>query len=244
MSKMEGTRPAGISTTAVFADLADLDAIVDLASDPMITGFTTNPTLMRGAGLTDYEAFARLLLEKITSHPVSLEVCADDPAEIVRQATVISGWGENVYVKVPITTTAGMDLTPVAATLSHSGVKVNVTAIFTPDQVSRAADALDGGAPSYVSVFAGRIADAGVDPTPIVADAVKKVNARRGSQIIWASPRQVFNLVQADSVGCHVITMTPDLLKKIALLGKDLEEFSRETVQMFHRDAQASGLSI
>lgn len=233
-----------IRTTRVFADLADLDAIVELATDPRISGFTTNPTLMRSAGLTDYEAFARLLLEKVESHPISLEVCADDPAEIERQARLLATWGANVVVKVPITTTKGEDLTPVAATLSRDGIKVNLTAVFTLDQVQRAAEALDGGASSYVSVFAGRIADAGVDPVPVVAEAVRIVDARVGCEVIWASPRQVLNLVQADSVGCHVITMTPDLIKKIESLGKDLESFSLETVAMFHRDAQAAGLNL
>ena len=232
------------SKTRIFADGAELDAIIDFVADPLIAGFTTNPSLMKNAGLSDYEGFARLLLEKVTDHPVSLEVCADEPEEIARQARVIAGWAKNVFVKVPITTTNGEDLTPVAGTLSHSGIQVNVTAVFTARQVERAADALDGGAASYISVFAGRIADAGVEPLPIVAEAVRIVEDRHGSEIIWASPRQVLNLVQADSVGCHVITMTPDLLKKLPLLGRDLEEFSRETVQMFHRDAQAAGLTI
>ncbi len=233
-----------IRTTKIFADGAHLDSIVELAADPLISGFTTNPTLMRAAGLEDYEAFARLLLEKITDHPVSFEVCADDPEEIARQALVISGWGPNVFVKVPITTTRGEDLTRLAGQLSRSGVKVNVTAIFTINQMRLATAALDGGAASYVSVFAGRIADAGVDPIPIVAESVEITNACTGPEVIWASPREVLNLVQADSVGCHVITMTPDLLKKVGLLGKDLDQFSRETVEMFLRDAQASGFSI
>lgn len=234
----------GIRTTRVFADGADLDSIVGMAAEAAIAGFTTNPTLMRSAGLRDYEGFARAVIDKVAGRPVSFGVCADDPAEIDRQARVITGWGHNVYAKVPVTTTRGDDLTGLAAELSHSGVKVNVTAVFTTEQAGRAVAALDGGAPSFVSVFAGRIADAGVDPVPVVGEAVRLADACDGPRIIWASPRQVFDLLQADSVGCHVITMTPDLFRKVDLLGKDLEEFSRETVGMFLRDARSSGLTI
>jgi transaldolase len=231
-------------STRIFADGADLETIIALQSDPRISGFTTNPTLMRSSGLSDYQEFARRLLEVVQSHPVSLEVCADEPHEIRRQAEVLAGWGSNVYVKVPITTTQGETLTPVIKDLAGAGVKVNVTAVFTVAQVERAVVALDGGPASFVSVFAGRIADAGVDPIPIVSESVKLANDCRGPEVIWASPREVFNLIQADSVGCHVITMTVDVLKKLSLLGKDLDEYSRETVQMFYRDAQAAGLSI
>lgn len=230
--------------TKLFADGADLDSIVDLLADPRVEGFTTNPTLMRQAGLADYESFARTLLEKVTALPVSLEVCADDPTEILRQARVISGWGDNVYVKVPVTTTSGEALSDVGRELSRDGVKVNMTAVFTVAQVERLADALDGGAPSYISVFAGRIADAGIDPIPIVAEAVRSVNDRNGSEVIWASPREILNVVQASAVGCHIITLTPSLLAKLDHIGKDLDTFSLETVAMFHRDATESGLSI
>jgi transaldolase len=230
--------------TRIFADGADLASIQAMRSDPRISGFTMNPTLMRSAGLTDYEQFARLLLETVTSHPVSLEVCADEPGEIRRQAERLASWGSNVFVKVPITTTRRESLTPVVRDLAGAGVQINVTAVFTVAQVERSVIALTGGPASFVSVFAGRIADAGVDPLPIVAESVKLANDTSGSEIIWASPREVLNLVQADSVGCHVITMTEDLIKKLPLLGKDLEEFSRETVEMFHRDASAAGLSI
>jgi transaldolase len=199
---------------------------------------------MRSAGLTDYEQFARTLLEAVDEHPVSLEVCADEPGEIRRQAARLAGWGSNVFVKVPITTTTGEPLTPVVKDLASDGVKVNVTAIFTVAQVEQSVLALDGGPPSFVSVFAGRIADAGVDPVPVVAESVRLANDCNGPEVIWASPREVLNLVQARTVGCHVITMTLDLLKKLSLLGKDLEEFSRETVEMFYRDAQAAGLCI
>jgi transaldolase len=239
-----GSVTATVRRTRIFADGADVDSMVALLGDPAISGFTTNPTLMRAAGHRDFEAFARDLLGKVTDHPVSLEVCADDPKEIQRQAMIISGWGENVFVKVPVTTTGGKDLTPLAGDLAASGVKVNVTAVFTVEQARAAAIAVNGGAPSYVSVFAGRIADAGVDPVPVIAEAVRIAEACAGPEIIWASPREVLNLVQADSVGCHIITMTPDLINKLHLIGKDLLEFSRETVQMFHRDAVASGLTV
>lgn len=234
----------GIRTTRLFADGADLDTIVAMAAEAAVAGFTTNPTLMRRAGLRDYEGFARAVIDKVAGRPVSFGVCADEPAEVARQARVIAGWGPNVYAKVPVTTTGGEDLTAVAAELSHSGVQLNVTAVFTVEQAGRAVAALDGGAPSFVSVFAGRIADAGVDPVPVVREAVRLADACDGPRVIWASPRQVFDLLRADSVGCHVITMTPELLRKVELLGKDLEEFSRETVGMFLRDARSSGLTI
>jgi transaldolase len=230
--------------TRIFADGADLPIIRTLRDDPHISGFTTNPTLMRSAGLSDYERFAHLLLETVDSHPVSLEVCADEPSEIHRQAQLLATWGPNVYVKVPTTTTNGESLMPVVKDLAGSGVKVNVTALFTVAQVERALIALSDGPASFVSVFAGRIADAGVDPVPIVAESVRMANQYVGPEVIWASPREVLNLVQADSVDCHVITMTLDLLKKLPLLGKDLEEFSLETVQMFYRDALAAELKI
>ena len=241
---LDGPMIEGIRTTRVFADGADLDSIIELAAEPAVAGFTTNPTLMRSAGLRDYEGFARAVIDKVAGRPVSFEVCTDDPDDVVRQARVISGWGDNVFVKVPVTTTTGADLTGVAGRLSRDGVKVNVTAVFTVGQAERAISALAGGAPSFVSVFAGRIADAGIDPVPIVAEAVRRADACAGPRIIWASPRQVFDLLQADSVGCHVITMTPDLFRKVDLLGKDLEEFSRETVEMFLRDARCSGFTL
>jgi transaldolase len=169
---------------------------------------------------------------------------ADDTEEMFRQAKFIAGWGDNVYVKIPVTTTTGISTAPIVRALSESGVKVNVTAVFTLDQVATMTEALAGGAPACISVFAGRIADAGVDPVPIVAGAVDIVNGSSGVELIWASPREVLNLVQADSVGCHIITMTHDLLKKLDGLGKDLHQFSLETVQMFHRDALAAGLTL
>ena len=231
-------------STRIFADGADLDGILALAADPRITGFTTNPTLMWKAGLTDYADFAQRLLERITRHPISFEVFADDAGEMRRQARVIAGWGENVYVKIPVTTSAGESMVPLVNELSESGVKVNVTALFTTAQVELVTAAVRDGAPAFLSVFAGRIADAGIDPLPIIARSVDIMVDAPRAELIWASPREVLNVVQADSVGCHIITMTHDLLPKLDLLGKDLEQFSLETVRMFHRDAVTAGFEL
>jgi transaldolase len=231
-------------STRIFADGADLDGILRLAADPRVAGFTTNPTLMWKAGLTEYADFAERLLERITKHPISFEVFADDEAEIRRQARTIAGWGKNVYVKIPVTTTSGESLAPLVRELSEDGVQVNITALFTTAQVELITGAVADGAPSYVSVFAGRIADAGVDPVPIMARSVEILAEAPRAELIWASPREVLNVVQADQVGCHIITMTHDLLKKLDSLGKNLEQFSLETVQMFRRDAIAAGFTL
>jgi transaldolase len=232
-------------TTKIFADGADLDGILRLAEDERIGGFTTNPTLMWKAGLTDYADFATRVLEAIRNKPVSFEVFADDEEEIRRQALKIAGWGENVYVKVPVTTCDGESTAPLVRELSESGVKVNVTALMTTAQVEMVSEAVRDGAPSYISVFAGRVADAGIDPIPIMARSVEIIEATASRcELIWASPREVLNVVQASSVGCHIITVTSDLLPKLATLGKDLDRFSLETVQMFRRDAIASGFSL
>ncbi len=228
----------------IFADGADLDAILALAADKRIAGFTTNPTLMWKAGLTDYEEFARRLLERITTHPISFEVFADDTDEMRRQATMIAGWGENVYVKIPVSTTSGESMAPLVRELSESGVKVNVTAVFTTAQVELITEAIKDGAPSCISVFAGRIADAGIDPVPLMARAVDIMVQAPRAELIWASPREILNVVQADQVGCHIITITNDMLKKLDLLGKDLLQYSLETVQMFRRDALAAGFTV
>ncbi len=228
----------------VFADGADLDGILALAEDPRISGFTTNPTLMWKAGLTDYADFAQRLLERITKHPISFEVFADDADEMRRQARLISSWGSNVYVKIPITTTSGQPIAPLARELSEDGVQVNVTALFTTAQVELITAAVKDGAPSYISVFAGRIADAGVDPMPIMAKSVDVMTDAPRAELIWASPREILNVVQADQVGCHIITLTHDLLARLDGLGKDLDQFSLETVQMFHRDAMTAGFTL
>jgi transaldolase len=231
-------------STKIFADGADLDGILRLAADPLITGFTTNPTLMWKAGLTDYADFAQRLLEQIRDKPISFEVFADDEDEIRRQATKLAAWGPNVYVKIPITTTRGVSMAPLVRELSEAEVQVNVTALFTAAQVELITAAVADGAPSCISVFAGRIADAGIDPVPIMQRSVDIMTAAPRAELIWASPREVLNLVQADQVGCHIITMTHDLLPKVKSLGKDLDQFSLETVQMFHRDAAAAGFSL
>jgi transaldolase len=228
----------------LFADGADLDGILSLAEDPRIAGFTTNPTLMWKAGLIDYADFAQRLLERITTHPISFEVFADDAEEMRRQARLISSWGPNVYVKIPVTTTSGESMAPLVRELSEDGVQVNVTALFTTAQVELITAALKDGAPSYVSVFAGRIADAGVEPAPIMTRALDIMLDAPRAELIWASPREVLNIVQADQIGCHIITLTHDLLAKLDSLGKDLEQFSLETVQMFRRDAIAAGFEL
>jgi transaldolase len=231
-------------STRIFADGADLDGIVALAADPRIAGFTTNPTLMHKAGLTDYGRFARELLERVSEHPISFEVFADSAPEMKRQAQLITSWGENVYVKIPVTSTTGESMAPLARELSEEGVKVNVTALFTTTQVELIAVAVRDGAPSYISVFAGRIADAGVDPVPIMARAIEIIGQAPGAELIWASPREILNLIQANEIGCHIITITHDLLKKLDGLGKGLERFSLETVRMFHDDAVAAGFTL
>jgi transaldolase len=231
-------------STRIFADGADLDGILALADDPNIAGFTTNPTLMWKAGLTDYADFAQRLLERITEHPISFEVFADDADEMRRQARLIASWGKNVYVKIPISTTSGESMAPLVRELSEDGVQVNVTAMFTTAQVELITGAVKDGASSYLSVFAGRIADAGIDPLPIMAGSVEIMREAPQAELIWASPREVLNVVQADQVGCHIITMTHDLLKKLESLGKNLDQFSLETVQMFRRDAIAAGFTL
>jgi transaldolase len=228
----------------VFADGADLGTIRRLAADPFIKGFTTNPTLMRKAGITDYETFGREMIEIVGNRPISFEVFADDAASIERQALKIAAWGPNVYVKIPVTTTDGVPTTGLVGHLASEGVQINVTAMMTVAQVEEVFPALAGGPPSYVSVFAGRIADSGRDPIPAMVETLKVIATEPQIELIWASPREVLNLVQADEIGCHVITVTHDLLAKLGGLGKDLTQFSLETVRMFFDDAKASGFGL
>lgn len=230
----------------IFGDGADKAAILELYKNPLIKGFTTNPTLMRKAGIKDYEAFAKDLLESIPDRPISFEVFANDEAAMMVQARKIASWGKNVYVKIPVTNTYGRVSYRVVHALSHDGIKVNVTALMTLSQVNRCCNALAGGSPAYISVFAGRIADTGQDPIPEMAAAVRRINnmVPLSAELIWASPRELLNVFHADAVGCHIITATPDILKKLALVGKDLDEYSLETVQMFYHDAQESGYTI
>jgi transaldolase len=224
----------------LFADGADIEAMGPLADDPLIAGFTTNPTLMRAAGVTDYAAFVKDLTGQITDKPISFEVFADDFAEMERQAHSLAAIADNINVKIPITNTAGESATPLMARLAEAGVSVNATALMTHDQVRAVADALAGGPPAIVSVFAGRIADAGIDPIPVMAEAAEILRPHPELDLLWASPREVLNILQADGAGCDIITCTPALLAKMSNFGRDLDEYSLATVQMFRDDAVAA----
>jgi transaldolase len=229
----------------IYADGANLEQMLQLARDPLVKGFTTNPTLMKQSGVKDYAAFGRHLLDAIPDKPISFEVLADEPGEIHRQALEIASWGENVYVKVPVTNSEGVPLNDVIASISHQGVKVNVTAVFTLDQVWSSCLSLKGGAPSVVSVFAGRIADAGLDPVPHMRAALAICRSvDRSVELLWASPREPLNVVQADEIGVDIITVTESIRTKLSLLGKDLAEYSRETVLMFKRDGESAGFRL
>jgi transaldolase len=221
----------------IFADGADRGGMLDLYRNPLVKGFTTNPTLMRAAGISDYEAFAREILAAIPDRPISLEVFSDDFVEMEAQARRIASWGENVYVKIPVTNTEGESSLPLVRTLAKAGVKQNVTALMTLRQVRDTAAALGSGPSACISVFAGRIADTGRDPVPMMAAAVQMMSIYPQIELIWASPRELLNIFHADQVGCHIITMTHELLKKLNLVGKDLDEYSLDTVKMFRNDA-------
>jgi transaldolase len=227
----------------IFADGADKASMLELYRQPHIKGFTTNPTLMRATGVTDSQGFALDLLATIQDRPISFEVFADEEPEMEEQARHIAAWGKNVFVKVPVMNTKGVPTYDLIRHLSHEGIQLNVTALLTLEQVRSVCNALQGSAPAYVSVFAGRIADTGRDPVPLMREAVAMANAAK-AQLMWASPRELLNVFQADEIGCHVITATTDVLKKLPLVGKDLHEFSQETVQMFRRDAVKSGYSL
>ena len=228
----------------LFADGADKAGMVEMYRKPFVKGFTTNPTLMRKAGITDYRGFAHEILAAIPDRPISFEVFSDEFDEMERQAREIATWGANVYVKIPITNTRREPAYELVRALSHDGVKVNVTAMMTLDQVRAIADALRGGAPSNVSVFAGRIADTGRDPMPIMAESVRILADVPGAELIWASPRELLNVFQADEIGCHIITATNDILKKLDLIGRDLADFSLDTVKMFFNDAAQAGFKL
>jgi len=228
----------------LFADGADKTGMLEMYRKPFVKGFTTNPTLMRKAGISDYRGFAREILEAIPDRPISFEVFSDEFDEMERQAREIATWGPNVYVKIPITNTRREPSYDLVHSLSHEGVKVNVTAMLTLEQVRAVAGALRGGVPSCVSVFAGRIADTGVDPVPIMAESVRLLANVPGAELIWASPRELLNVFQAEAVGCHIITATNDILKKLDLIGKDLADYSLDTVKMFFNDAAQAGFTI
>jgi transaldolase len=228
----------------IFADGADKAGMLEMYGKPFIKGFTTNPTLMRKAGISDYESFAKDILSVIPDRPISFEVFADDFAEMERQARRIATWGKHVSVKIPITNTKRESSVPLVKKLSKDGIALNVTAMFTLQQVRDVVDAVRGGAPCFVSVFAGRIADTGADPVPIMAASVDVLRSAPNTELIWASPRELLNVFQADDIGCHVITVTNDILKKLSLVGKDMDEYSLETVKMFYDDGKAAGYKL
>jgi len=228
----------------IFADGADCAGIREMAAKRYISGFTTNPTLMRKAGVTDYRAFGKEALECVGGRPISFEVFSDEFDDMERQAREIAAWGSNVYVKIPVTNTRAEPSYPLIKRLSQAGVQLNVTAMLTLEQVREVSKALAGGAASYISVFAGRVADTGIDPLPIMTEALAIMRPHAKQELIWASPRELLNVIQADQIGCHVITVTNDILKKLNLLGKDLTEYSLDTVKMFEGDARAAGYKL
>lgn len=228
----------------IFADGADKAGMLEMAARPFIAGFTTNPTLMRKAGIADYRAFAHDVLSVIRDRPISFEVFSDEFGEMESQAKEIASWGSNVYVKIPVTNTRGVPAYDLIRRLSAAGVKVNVTALMTLGQVRDVSAALAGGQPSCISVFAGRIADTGRDPVPLMTAAVEMIRPHPTQELIWASPRELLNIFQADAVGCHIITVTNDVLRKLGGVGKDLDVFSLETVKMFFDDGRAAGFKL
>jgi transaldolase len=228
----------------IFADGADLASILELYKNPIIKGFTTNPTLMKQAGVTDYDGFARALLRAVPDRPISFEVFADDFAEMEWQALEIASWGGEVVVKIPVTNTRGESSATLVRRLAQAGVRLNVTALMSLQQVREISECLREGPPSYISVFAGRVADTGRDPVPHMAEAVRILSKYPQIKLIWASPRELLNIFQADAIGCHVITVTHDVLKKLQLVGKDLDQYSLETVKMFFNDAQKAGFRL
>ncbi len=238
---MSPARPLGVK---IFADGASISEMTQLYARPYISGFTTNPTLMRRAGVRDYTAFARDAVAAIPDRPISFEVFSDAFEEMELQAHEIASWGENVYVKIPVTNTAGEPAADLIHRLSHSGVKVNVTAVLTLQQVDDATSALAGGAPSCISIFAGRIADTGRNPVPLIREARAVAGRATATELIWASPREVLNVFQAEEAGCHIITMTTDLLNKLHLLDRDLAALSLDTVKMFRDDAIKAGYTL
>lgn len=228
----------------VYADGADVREMVTARDAGLVRGFTTNPTLMRKSGISDYETFARDALRAVSGMPISFEVFADEFNEMERQAKLITTWGDGVFVKIPITNTRGETSVPLVKRLAAAGVKLNITAILTIDQVRAVTDVLNPQVPAIISVFAGRIADTGRDPVPIMREAVKIAKAKPKAQVLWASPRELLNIFQAEQCGCHIITVTPDILKKLAGVGKSLDELSLDTVKMFFNDAASAGFKL
>lgn len=241
---MESMRGLPQFRIKLYADGADLAGMIEEYRKGIVSGFTTNPTLMKKAGVTSYPEFAKAAIRAIPDLPISFEVFSDDLPGMEREARTIAGWGENVYIKIPVTNTEGTSTAPLVKKLSRDGLKLNVTAILTVGQVKTVARALDPKTPSIVSVFAGRIADTGRDPVPIMKESVRVLKSNPNAELLWASTRELLNLVQAESCGCHIITITNDILKKVPQVGKDLDALSLETVQMFYNDAQSAGYTI
>jgi len=228
----------------LFADGADKDTMIKLSKNPSIAGLTTNPTLMKKAGIKNYKDFSLDILSEIKNLPLSLEVFSDDLYEMEKQALEISSWGNNVYVKIPITNTKGESTYNIIKNLSNKGVKINVTAIMTIDQVEHIIPAMIKCKSGYISIFAGRIADTGIDPLPIMKESVELVKDYPNLKILWASSRELYNIIQADNIGCHIITITQEIFNKIPMIGKDLNDLSLDTVKMFYNDAKESGFKI
>ena len=228
----------------IFADGADKSAMLEMYKKPFIKGLTTNPTLMNKAGIRDYRAFCKDILISIKDKPLSFEVFSDDFKEMERQALEIASWGDNVYVKIPITNTKSETCYALVKKLAKEKVKLNVTALMTLDQVSHVIESLDASVPSYISIFAGRVADTGRDPLPMMSEALNRMKINPLSELIWASPRELLNIFQADDIDCHVITVTNDILKKLSLVGYDLYKYSLDTVKMFYNDAVVAGFKL
>ena len=237
-------RSLGQLKVKLFADGANLPEMLEMHALPYIEGITTNPTLMRKAGISNYRSFARDVLSQIHNKPVCFEVLADEFAEMERQAMEIAGWADNVFVKIPVTNTRRQTCCPLVKRLADRHVKLNVTAVMTLMQVREIAASLNSNVPCYVSVFAGRIADTGIDPVPLMSQAVETLRSNAEAELVWASSREVFNIFQAEAAGCHVITLTNDILRKLSLVGYDLTDYSLDTVKMFHSDAQKSGFTL
>ena len=230
--------------TKIFSDGADISDMRVMSLNPIIKGLTTNPTLMKKAGIKDYRAFGKEILSFVKEKPISFEVFSDDFLEMERQALEISSWGDNVYVKIPITNTLNISCSPLIRRLADQKVKINVTAIMNLNQVEEVSLALNVNTASYISVFAGRIADTGRNPVPLMKSAVELLKKLPNAELIWASPRELLNIFQADEVGCHIITVTSDILRKLSLVGYDLGKYSLDTVKMFHNDALDAGFKI
>jgi transaldolase len=244
VEKKMKTKSLSDLSVKIFADGAEKKGMVEMYAKPYIKGFTTNPTLMRKSGITDYKAFALDILQAIPDRPISLEVFSDDLNEMKRQALTIAEWGKNIYVKIPVTNTKGLPTYDIIHELAEKRVCLNVTAVMTLPQVKSISAALGSETPSIISIFAGRIADTGVDPVPHMSAALDLMRGCTNQELIWASPREVLNIFQADKIGCHIITVTNDILKKLELYGKDLDEYSLDTVKMFHHDAMMAGYDL